>query len=236
MILRVRNAVLDAFAALSPVDCAGCGSADRSLCASCSREIQAAVTPRTLADGSTVFTALRYEGVTRQALLALKESGRTDVAKPLGAALAAALARAAGPGVEVVPIPTSRVAWRRRGYDPVVLLGRKAGYPLARVLEQRRVTTSQKTLGADDRAGNLSDSMSARRSLDGRRFVVIDDVLTTGATFTEAMRAIRSAGGQVVGGAALAFTPRLFGRQENAGAIASDFVRQRGYGGQKAQK
>jgi predicted amidophosphoribosyltransferase len=208
---RVVTAILDALAALSPIECAGCGDPDRSLCASCRAELEPAVTPRTLADGSIVFTALRYEGAVRQALLALKESGRTDVAKPLGASLAAALARAVGPGVELAAVPTSRAAWRRRGYDPVTLLTRKAGYDLARVLVHRGGTASQKTLGVAGRAVNLHRSMSARRSLAGRRFVLVDDVLTTGATLSEAIRAVREAGGEVMGGAALAFTPRLYG-------------------------
>ena len=211
MVLRVAGALLDALAALSPVDCAGCGNADRSLCPACRRAIEPAVTPRTLDDGSTVFTALRYEGVARQALLALKESGRTDVAKPLALSLAPALARAFAHGAEIVAVPTSRAAWRRRGYDPVALLARKAGYDLARVLVHERKTISQKTLGLGDRANNLHESMSARMPLAGRRFVIVDDILTTGATIAEAARAIREAGGEVVGGAALAFTPRLFG-------------------------
>jgi ComF family protein len=208
---NVASAILDALAALSPVDCAGCGSADRALCANCRRAIEPAVTPRTLLDGSTVFTALRYEGVARQALLALKESGRTDVARPLALSLAPALHRVIAVGVEIVAVPTSRIAWRRRGYDPVALLARRAGFDLARVLVHDRRTASQKTLGLEDRAANLHESMSARRSLTGRRFVLVDDVLTTGATLSEAARAIRAAGGEVVGAAALAFTPRLSG-------------------------
>ena len=93
------------------------------------------------------------------------------------------------------------------------LLCRKAGIELARVLVHDRATVSQKTLGADDRASNLFESMRARRPLHGRKFVLIDDVVTTGATFFEAARALREAGGEVVGGAALAFTPRIFGAQ-----------------------
>src|SRR5476649_358350 len=92
---RITGALLDALAVLSPVDCAGCGSPDRALCEHCQLELEPAVTPRTLPDGSTVFTALRYEGVVRRTLLALKESGRTDVAKPLSASLSAAVERAA---------------------------------------------------------------------------------------------------------------------------------------------
>jgi ComF family protein len=208
---RITGALLDALAVLSPVDCAGCGSADRSLCANCQRELEPAVTPRTLPDGSTVYTALRYEGVVRRTLLALKESGRTDVVRPLSASLSAALARAAQPGAEFLSVPTSRAAWRRRGYDPVALLCKRAGLEPARVLRSSRATLSQKSLGSSDRALNLHESMRSRVSLRGRTFILVDDVVTTGATLAETARAVRAAGGEVVGHAALAFTPRLFG-------------------------
>ncbi|HEY1530151.1 MAG TPA: phosphoribosyltransferase family protein [Galbitalea sp.] len=208
---RITGALLDALAVFSPVDCAGCGAADRSLCEHCQIELEPEVTPRTLSDGSTVYTALRYEGVVRRTLLALKESGRTDVAKPLSLSLSAALARAAQPGAEFLAVPTSRAAWRRRGYDPVALLCKRAGFDSARVLKSSRATASQKTLGSGDRALNLHESMRARMSLRGRRFILVDDVVTTGATLAEAARAVREARGEVVGHAALAFTPRLFG-------------------------
>jgi ComF family protein len=211
MLSRISGALLDALAILSPVDCAGCGSADRSLCSHCRAELEPAVTPRTLPDGSTVFTALRYEGVVRRTLLALKEGGRTDVVKPLSAAFAAALQRAAQPGAEFLAVPTSKAAWRRRGYDPVALLCKRAGIEQAKVLRPARATLSQKSLDSADRALNLHESMRSRTCLSGRRFILVDDVVTTGATLAEAARAVRAAGGEVVGRAALAFTPRLFG-------------------------
>jgi ComF family protein len=211
MVSRISGALLDALAVLSPVDCAGCGSADRSLCAHCRAELEPAVTPRTLADGSTVFTALRYEGVVRRTLLALKEGGRTDVVKPLSEPFGAALLRASQPDAEFLAVPTSRAAWRRRGYDPVALLCKRAGVDQARVLRSARSTPSQKTLDSANRALNLHESMRSRTSLRGRRFILVDDVVTTGATLAEAARAVRAAGGEVVGQAALAFTPRLFG-------------------------
>jgi ComF family protein len=209
VVSRIRAALLDALAVISPVDCAGCGEPDRSLCDHCRAELEAAVTPRSLSDGSTVFTALRYEGVVRRTVLALKESGRTDVAGALSVPFAAALHRAAQPGAEYLIVPTSPAAWRRRGYDPVALLARRAGIRHVRVLRSARSTASQKTLGADERQLNLRSSMVSRSALNGRRFVLVDDVVTTGATLVEAARAIRAAGGEVVGRAALAFTPRL---------------------------
>ena len=222
---RITGALLDALAVLSPVDCAGCGSPDRALCEQCQLELEPAVTPRTLSDGSTVFTALRYEGVVRRTLLALKESGRTDVAKPLSASLAAAMKRAAlepaalegaaQPEAEFLTVPTSKAAWRRRGYDPVALLCKRAGYEHAKPLRSSRATQSQKTLGSDDRALNLHESMKSRVPLWGRRFILVDDVVTTGATLAETARAVRAAGGEVVGYAALAFTPRLFGSSQS---------------------
>lgn len=205
----MRLALLDAISVLAPVDCAGCGAPDRSLCESCLESLQAAVTPRRLADGTTVFTALRYEGVARRTLLALKESGRTDVVGALSVPFAAALDRAAQPDAEFLAVPTSTAAWRRRGYDPVALLAKRAGIRHAKVLRTARSTASQKTLGAADRARNLQSSMVSKTSLVGRRFILIDDVVTTGATLAEAARAIRFAGGEVVGRAALAFTPRI---------------------------
>jgi ComF family protein len=209
VVSRIRTALLDALAVLSPVYCAGCGTPDRSLCEHCRAALEAAVTPRRLADGSTVFTALRYEGVVRRTLLALKESGRTDVAGPLSVPFAAAIHRAAQPGAEILVVPTSSTAWRRRGYDPVALMARRAGIRHAKVLRSARSTASQKTLGASDRETNLRSSMVSRTPLNGRRFVLVDDIVTTGATLTEAARAITAAGGEVVGRAALAFTPRL---------------------------
>ncbi len=210
MVSRLSAVLLDALAVLSPVDCAGCGGPDRSLCPACRAALEPEVTPRGLAKGFTVFTALRYEGVPRRTLLAFKEGGRTDVVPALAAAFAPALARAARPDAEFLAIPTSMAAWRRRGFDPVALLCKRAGYSQAGVLRSVRATQSQKTLGSDDRAANLRGSMRARTSLAGRRFVLIDDVVTTGATFAEAARAVEAAGGEVVGGAALAFTPRLY--------------------------
>ena len=207
-------AALDALAVLSPVACAGCGAPDRALCPACRGGLDPSLTTATLADGLEVTSALRYEKEVRRIILALKEEGRTDVARPLAAPLAAAIAasiRCTGLSpVQVITIPPSRAAYRRRGYDPVVLLLRRAGLPRSgRVLERARRIERQKTLDRAARGVNMEGSLRARFPLTGQRFLLIDDVLTTGATIIEAARAVRAGGGEVVAAATLAFTPRL---------------------------
>ena len=208
---RWWGALLDAWALVLPVDCAGCGAEDRGLCGDCVRELAADPTPRITAGGLAVVTALRYEGRVRRIILALKEHQRTDVATALSRPLEAAIRRVfTGGGAELVTVPPSRASYRRRGYDPVAMLVRPTGFARSRVLVPARRTVAQKSLDSAARAQNLSGALVARVSLAGRRFVLVDDILTTGATLDEAARAIRTAGGEVVGAATLAFTPRLF--------------------------
>jgi ComF family protein len=225
--MGLRDALLDAWALVMPVECAGCGDPGRALCAACAAHLVPLPVMRSTPGGISAVTALRYEDVVRRVILSLKEQHRTDVAAALARPLAAALSKATPPGstVEFVPVPGSRDGYRRRGYHPVVLLLRKAGHAPSRVLRTRRRTSTQKTLGVADRAANLSGAFAARRPLGGRTFLIVDDVLTTGATLDEAARALSEAGGTVVGAVALAFTPRLFAFRDN--------VRGEDYGGAK---
>lgn len=232
----VREAMLDALAVLLPVSCAGCGRADRALCPACRLACTPAPLVRALGDGTPVVSALHYEGVVRRTVLALKEEGRTDVVRPLAAALGAAIEAAARPAaavparVELCAVPATRAGRRRRGYRPVDLLVRAAGFRAAAVLAVVAATSQQKALGREERGRNLQDSMRARHPLDGRSFVLVDDILTTGATLGEAARAVRAAGGEVVACATLAFTPRLFPRAGELRESVRDFHRNGGYG------
>ncbi|HEY8913318.1 ComF family protein [Lacisediminihabitans sp.] len=206
------DAALDAWSVLLPVSCAGCGADDRGLCLGCRAALEPLPRGIRLADGTTVTSALRYDGLVRRAILAFKEQGRTDVARALARPLAAAITAAVHGPVELVAVPSSRGSYRRRGFDPVAVLVRRTGLgPPARVLAPSAARTEQKSLGREDRARNLPGSMRATMPLSGRRFVLIDDVLTTGATITEAARALRAAGAEVVSAATLADTPKRSG-------------------------
>lgn len=211
----------DAAALLFPIDCAGCGRPDRSLCSPCRAQLVATPAARQVG-GLSVVSALRYESVVRRVILAYKTQ-RTDVARALAVPLAAAIALAVDrepvrmPGAELVAVPTSARAFRRRGYDPVRLLLRRAGFGPERTLQHLGATGEQKGLGLEQRELNVRGSLAARRPLTGRSFLLVDDVVTTGATLAEAARAIIAAGGTVVGAATLAFTPRFSSPRDIAG-------------------
>ena len=209
---RFGAAVLDAWSVLMPVTCVGCGADDRALCSTCRAALHA-ITHRTrLGDGTNIVSALSYDGVVRRSILAFKEQGRTDVARPLSAPFSIAIAAAVAGRVELATIPTSRAGFRRRGYDPVRLLLRRARLPHpSPVLANTHERAHQKTLGREDRSSNLAGSMVAHGGVGGRRFLLVDDVVTTGATLSEAARALREGGAEVVGAATLAFTPKHFG-------------------------
>ena len=213
---RFSDALLDGLALLLPVECAGCGAPDRAVCARCRPALTPDPSSRLLGpDRLPVFTGLDYDGVARDVLLAFKEQGRTELARHLAPALAAVVREAIAShglrGVELVSVAGSRRARRGRGFDPVAMLVSRAGLDRARVFAPARPHPAQKTLSLEQRSANLAGVFEVRVPVTGRRFLVIEDVVTTGATLLAAAEALRVAGAEVVAAAAVASTPRLFG-------------------------
>jgi predicted amidophosphoribosyltransferase len=207
----VRAALADALALLIPVACAGCDDPDVSLCEACARQLRPHATRHRV--GIDVWSGLPFDGVPARVVRALQEDGRTALARDLAPALRAAIEAAADGSsrpVAVVPIPTSRAAYRRRGYRVVELVARRAGLRTERLLIPSRATADQRGLGREERRRNVAGSLRGR-SAQGRAVVLIDDVVTTGATLEEAVRALRAAGADVVGAATIAATPRASG-------------------------
>jgi predicted amidophosphoribosyltransferase len=207
----VREAALDALAVLLPVACVGCGRHDRAVCTGCRVALRAATRLVERPELGAAWAALEYSGAVASAIGAFKDGGRTDaaaaLADALGAALEAALAGWPRGSVEVCTVPSTPAAMRSRGYAPVELLLARRGIRSSRVLALARARSDQAGLDADARRVNAAGALRARQSLSGRRFLLVDDVLTTGSTLVEARRAVVSAGGSVTAIAVLAETP-----------------------------
>ncbi|MDJ0349874.1 phosphoribosyltransferase family protein [Cryobacterium sp. PH29-G1] len=219
---RLAGAARDAWSVLLPTECSGCGAVDRALCAACRVALRPAVHSVTR-DDAVIWSALTYEGVARHVISAYKDGGRTDAAAALAAPLRAAVvaALAAHPddvdcstrrGIQLVTIPSSSQAWRERGYHPVDALLHRAGLHPVAALTQRREALDQVGLGRAERVANKSNSLIARRPLAGTRVLLVDDIVTTGATLLEARRAVFAAGGTVIALATLAETRRRLPR------------------------
>ncbi|MDQ1122929.1 ComF family protein [Microbacterium trichothecenolyticum] len=213
----VVSSLTDALTFWLPLSCAGCGALDDALCPGCRGALAGARVDRAIEPGLTVSCALEFSGVTARVIRALKEDGRTGLARDLAPALAAVLRSVTPPGGLVVTVPSSATAFRRRGYRPVDLLVRRAGWSPERALRLRRAPGDQRGLGRAARRRNVGGAFVAR-GVNGRAVVVVDDVVTTGATLAEAVRALRAAGAGPVWAVALAHTPlRIASRGESHG-------------------
>jgi len=207
----VSHALADALALLIPVVCAGCGAADVALCDRCRGQLVPQARRVRTPGGLVVSAGLPFDGAVAGAMRALKSEGRTGLARAFAPALRAA-ASALDPSGDAVfaPVPTSSEAYRRRGYRVPDLVAARAGLPVRRLLRVARATADQRGLDRRARRGNVAESLRAPGAA-GLRVVIVDDVVTTGATIDEAARAVRAAGGAVAGAVAVAATPRRGG-------------------------
>ncbi|KRB36227.1 ComF family protein [Microbacterium sp. Root180] len=206
----VRSALADALALVLPVVCAGCGIPDSSLCDACIAALEPQPVRRVLdAPGGEVvlWSGLSFEGIAARVVRAIKEDGRTPLARRLAPGMREAFARLDAGDAVVVPMPTSRASYRRRGVRVPDLLAQRARLPVARLLRHARRTGDQRGLDRNARRDNVAHSLMAT-SAAGRRVVVLDDVATTGASLEEAVRALRAAGAVVLGAVTAAATPR----------------------------
>lgn len=218
------EAVRDATAVLLPVTCSGCGALDRSVCDDCRGRLLAH--PRRVERaGLEMWAGLAYEGTAAAVIGAFKDGARTDAAGALAPALHMSLraALAAAPGgrlLEVCTIPSSPAARRSRGYVPVEMLLARCGIRSSPVLALARDHADQAGLDAAARRRNSAGGLVARLDrrwsprgaggLRGRRFLLVDDIVTTGSTLAEAVRALAAAGAETAAIAVLAETPLRF--------------------------
>jgi ComF family protein len=217
---QLANRLLDA---ALPARCPGCGVEGPPLCAACSTALDARLDlPAGIAIGlpSDVPAPLLqlewcapFSGVVRTALHELKYSGEQRLAGPLGAAIARRWRRVGAGGDVVVPVPVHAERRRRRGYDQAELIARVAAaelnLPCASILERSRATIAQFDLDRAARAVNVTGAFRLRLGtaegptrhqappagpLAGRWIILVDDVVTTGASLAACATPLIDAG------------------------------------------
>jgi ComF family protein len=189
---------------LGPPHCAACGlpfpfdPGPGALCADCLRERPSWRRARAV---------LRYDEASRGLAVPFKHADRTDMAPALGAWLARAGAELLADADVLVPVPLHRLRLIARRYNQAALLaietGRAAGVAVVPdVLVRVRNTPSQGRLKPGERARNVRGAFAIRRGrgamVKDRRIVLVDDVLTTGATVDACTRALLKAGAAAV--------------------------------------
>jgi len=166
-------------------------------------------------------SAAPYDAILRQLVAAHKERGAFNLTPFLAGRLAAAIgcvlhtASPASP-VVLVPVPSARAAVRERGFDATWALARGAARLLRsetpvrtrRLLHHARSVRDQARLTAAQRATNLQGAFRVTSVAPGPPLILVDDVVTTGSSLTEAARALRKAGHHVLGAATVAATQR----------------------------
>lgn len=156
-------------------------------------------------------TAFIHIGPMARAIQRFKYEGHPEFAVGLGRYAAEACVDVVGEVDRVIPVPLHRARRLERGYDQAALLAREIARSLALPLDLtsvERVRTTGRQVGRfrDERLSALRAAFCAR-SLEGARVLLVDDVLTTGATFEAAESACRDAGAREVRILALASAP-----------------------------
>jgi len=200
---------------LLPERCVGCGRADVELCDVCRARLTLLRGPLCERCGAPVAwpvtrcrdcvgrrlgfararAAVAYEGPAVRLVWAWKEGGRRTLAREAAALVASAVARPAVDAIAFVPAVPDRRRWR--GHNPARALARELSLrwelPVVDALVRSGRPRRQRGLPHAERRRNVAGAFRGRGPLPGSA-VLVDDVYTTGATVSEAARALRSAG------------------------------------------
>ena len=166
---------------------------------------------RMLEGGFVCFYPLLYDNMVRESFLRYKFDGAVSHAETYSALLADRLRSVSSDCDVVTWVPLSRRKKKKRGYDQAELLAKDAaallGLDCERILYKNKETKTQSRLkDRKERADNVKNAYSLRDSklVEGKRILVVDDIVTTGATLSECCRVLKKAGAETVTAAAFA--------------------------------
>ncbi len=181
---------------------------EEALCAACGAALPVHPLPAIApADLAWVRAACRYDGAAKRCVLRLKYDARLGLAEPMARRMLAAAAAVPTWATDaVLPVPLHAVRARERTFNHAgalaAVVGRGLGVPvLAGTLVRTRPTAPQYGLDARHRQRNVRGAFTVQRpaTVRGRRLLLVDDVLTTGATARACARALTAAGATEVG-------------------------------------
>lgn len=215
-LVSVRRVIEGAVSLVAPPVCAACDEPaplGELFCFGCdpgSAPSGSGTGTERLPNGMLVVTTGPYEGALAEAIKRLKYGQRPDLARLFGSRLARAMVESPLVTCDaLVPVPLHRHRLAERGYNQSALVAGSASrrlrvryLPLA--LERARRTAEQASLGRQDRLVNVEAAFTVRQTVHGLSVVVVDDVVTTGATAGACVAALTQAGARVVAVAALA--------------------------------
>lgn len=201
-----------------PDRCASCGRVGKLFCAACRAQLRpypaGSPTVITVADApihlDAAAVAFVFEGPLRDAMHCFKYKHIRRMAQPLGDLLGAYLDHYPLPADALIPVPLHRKRLRERGFNQCELLaqrlGQNSGLPvLVDVLARQRYTKQQAHLDMQGRQENVRDAFVWQgKTPPPPRVLLLDDVLTTGATISACAQALRAAGTSEVRALALA--------------------------------
>lgn len=207
--LLAQQIVTVALDLVFPPHCVHCERVGSFLCERCSRTVTLAP-KRVVAGLDDVFVAVEFSGAASAAIHAFKYERQTQLADILGDWLCAVLHDVAMSVDCVVAVPLHHRRFSMRGYNQAALLAhyvaKRYGWVFAaNAVTRVRETSSQVHLNAQERRANVAGAFAAQPdAVTGQRVLLVDDVLTTGATLAACAGALRAAGAESVIGATVA--------------------------------
>ena len=227
--LRIYELFWSGFDWLFPPVCAGCGKAGERWCAACQDMVQVCLPPMCPLCGNSQrhdyicsncrqsppqYTELRswayFEGPLRKAIHQLKYERNITLGDVLAKPMAVLVSQSNWSFDFVVSVPLSARRLKERGYNQADFLARPVAMAFGKPLKSKclwrvRETHSQVGLNALERVKNVDGAFAAAASLAGScDILLVDDVMTTGATLNACAAALKSAGARNVYGLTLA--------------------------------